>query len=95
MKPTPTEYIRQTKENYQKLGFEPYQWFHADREPDFANLTKPLSQSKVGLISTAGTYVHGQVSTPNLVEILVHDCPRSLPRRLLLPLVQPVVAAHL
>ena len=62
MKPIPTEYIRQTKENYQKLGFEPYQWFHADRESVFANLTKPLSQSKVGLISTAGTYVHGQVA---------------------------------
>jgi len=62
MKPTPTEYIRQTRESYEKLGFEPYQWFQAEDEPELATLTKPLSESKLGLISTAGTYVHGQVA---------------------------------
>ena len=62
MKPTPTEYIRQTRENYEELGFEPYQWFNAEHEPKLAPLVKPLSESKLGLISTAGTYVHGQVA---------------------------------
>ena len=62
MKPTPTEYMRQTRESYEKLGFEPYQWFHADEEPHFTPLIKPLSESKLGLISTAGTYVHGQIA---------------------------------
>ena len=62
MKPTPTEYIRQTRENYDKLGFEPYQWFEADSEPAFAPVKKPLAESKLGMISTAGTYVQGQVA---------------------------------
>ena len=62
MKPDPTEYIRQTRESYEKLGFEPYQWFHAGDEPKLAPMAKPLSESKLGLISTAGTYVRGQVA---------------------------------
>ncbi len=62
MKPAPTEYIRQTRENYEKLGFEPYQWFEADSEPAFAKPARPLAQSRLGMISTAGTYLHGQVA---------------------------------
>ncbi len=62
MKPTPTEYIRQTRESYEKLGFEPYQWFEAEDEPAFARTRKPLSESRLGVISTAGTYVSGQVA---------------------------------
>ena len=62
MRPEPTEYIRQTRENYEKLGFEPYQWFEADHAPAFTTPTKPLSESRLGMISTAGTYVHGQVA---------------------------------
>lgn len=62
MNPAPTEYIRQTRESYEKLGFEPYQWFKADAEPAFVRPAKPLSESKLGMISTAGTYVHGQVA---------------------------------
>ena len=62
MKPTPTKYIRQTRDDYDRLGYKPYTWFHADTEPAFANLHKPLAQSKVGMISTAGTYVHGQTA---------------------------------
>lgn len=62
MNPAPTQYIRQTRENYEKLGFEPYQWFEADEPAAFTKPRKPLSDSKIGMISTAGTYVHGQVA---------------------------------
>lgn len=62
MKPAPTEYIRQTQENYEKLGFEPYHWFEADSEPAFVRPKKLLAYSKLGMISTAGTYVQGQVA---------------------------------
>jgi D-proline reductase (dithiol) PrdB len=58
----PVSYIRQTRELYDSLGYEPYQWFEADSEPKFAKLSKPLSKSRLGLISTAGTYVAGQVA---------------------------------
>ena len=62
MRPTPTEYIRRTRESYEKLGFEPYRWFHAEFGPTFAVPSKPLAESRLGMISTAGTYVQGQVA---------------------------------
>ncbi|MCY3837374.1 MAG: hypothetical protein OXH09_01760 [Gammaproteobacteria bacterium] len=62
MRPTPAEYIRRTRESYEKLGFEPYRWFHAESEPAFATPSKPLAESRLGMISTAGTYVQGQVA---------------------------------
>ena len=62
MRPTPTEYIRRTRESYEKLGFEPYRWFHAHAEPAFAVPSKLLAESRLGMISTAGTYVQGQVA---------------------------------
>lgn len=62
MRPTPAEYIRRTRESYEKLGFEPYRWFHAESEPAFAVPSKPLAESRLGMISTAGTYVQGQVA---------------------------------
>jgi D-proline reductase (dithiol) PrdB len=55
-----SKYIEKTKQDYAKLGYEPYQWFQAEELPAFAHLQKPLSESKLGLISTAGTYVKGQ-----------------------------------
>lgn len=79
MKPLPTEYIRQTRENYEKLGFEPYQWFHADTDPAFAALKKPLSESKLGMISTAGTYVHGQVAYYYKDDTSIRSIARNTP----------------
>ena len=79
MKPTPTEYIRQTRENYEELGFEPYQWFHAEHEPKLAPLVKPLSESKLGLISTAGTYIHGQVAYYYKDDTSVRAIPSDTP----------------
>ena len=55
-----SKYIEKTKQDYAKLGYEPYQWFRAEHLPAFAQLQKPLSESKLGLVSTAGTYVKGQ-----------------------------------
>jgi len=62
MMPDPTEYIRQTRDNYVKLGFEPYHWFEAETPPAFTPLAKPLAESKLAMISTAGTYIEGQVA---------------------------------
>lgn len=79
MKPAPTEYIRQTRENYEKLGFEPYKWFEADTEPAFASPVKPLAQSKLGMISTAGTYVHGQVAYHYKDDTSIRAIPSDTP----------------
>lgn len=58
----PVEYIRRTRETYDRLGYPPYRWFHADAPPPFTALEKPLSESRLGMISSAGTYVVGQVA---------------------------------
>lgn len=62
MQPTPVEYMRRTRDNYRKLGYTAYQWFHADTAPRFVKPAKPLAQSRLGMVSTAGTYLHGQVA---------------------------------
>lgn len=55
-----TQYIQQTRDLYDHLGYPPYEWFHADSAPAFAEPGKPLAQSRLGMVSTAGTYVAGQ-----------------------------------
>lgn len=58
----PVEYMRAIAERYSRLGYQPYQWYHADDAPPFTPLKKPLSQSRLGVLTTAGTYVAGQVA---------------------------------
>ena len=79
MRPEPSEYIRQTRENYQKLGFEPYTWYLADSPPAFAKTEKPLSESRLGMISTAGTYVHGQIAYYYKDDTSIRSIPRQTP----------------
>jgi len=54
------EYMRTIREKYSKLGYTPYGWHKADEAPPWTPLAKPLSDCKVGMMSTAGTYVAGQ-----------------------------------
>jgi D-proline reductase (dithiol) PrdB len=79
MQPPPTQYIAQTTHTYVKLGFKPYQWFAASSEPAFAPLTKPLSESKLTMISTAGTYVQGQVAYHYKDDTSVRVIPNNTP----------------
>ena len=78
-RPAPTHYIRQTRENYEKLGFEPYQWFEADSPPAFTPPVKLLAESRLGLISTAGTYVHGQVAYYYKDDTSIRAIPNNTP----------------
>jgi D-proline reductase (dithiol) PrdB len=79
MQPPPTQYIAQTTDTYVKLGFKPYQWFEASSEPAFAHLAKPLSESKVAMISTAGTYVQGQVAYHYKDDTSIRTIPSNSP----------------
>lgn len=58
----PVEYIASITQRYEKLGYAPYQWYRADDEPPWTPLKKPLAQSRLGVLCTAGTYVAGQVA---------------------------------
>ena len=79
MTPAPTEYIRKTRESYEELGFEPYRWFHAETEPAFAAPSKPLAESRLGMISTAGTYVQGQVAYYYKDDTSIRAIPSDTP----------------
>ena len=46
-------YMQRTREYYIVQGYEEsYRWAHYDKTP-FAKLTKPLSESRIGLVTTA------------------------------------------
>lgn len=61
------------------MGYPPYRWFHADSEPAFAPVEKPLSESRLGMISTAGTYLQGQVAyhykDDTSIRAIANDAP--------------------
>ena len=54
------EYMRTIREKYSKMGYAPYCWHEADEAPPWTPLAKPLSECRVGMMTTAGTYVAGQ-----------------------------------
>jgi len=56
----PIDYMRRTRDWYLALGYDnPYEWAHFDDVP-FRALRKPLSQSRVTLITTAAPYQAGK-----------------------------------
>jgi D-proline reductase (dithiol) PrdB len=60
--PPPVRYIDAITQRYASLGYAPYRWYVADSPPPFAPLNKPLSQSRLGVLTTSGCYVAGQVA---------------------------------
>ena len=52
----PIRYIERTRNYYLAIGFDnPYRWAHYDDVP-FTPLTKPLSKSRIGLVTTAAPF---------------------------------------
>ena len=49
-------YLERTKAYYGAQGYKPYQWAHFEQTP-FTPLDKPLSQSRLALITTAAPYL--------------------------------------
>jgi D-proline reductase (dithiol) PrdB len=58
----PVEYITRIRDNYAKLGYQPYQWVNNQEAPPWQPLRKPLAECRVGLIASGGIYVTGQVA---------------------------------
>jgi D-proline reductase (dithiol) PrdB len=75
----PVKYIDQTRQLYDKLGYPPYRWFEAEDAPAFTEVLKPLSKSKLGMISTAGTYVQGQVAYYYKDDTSIRAIPNNTP----------------
>ena len=58
----PVDYIERTREQYGSLGYPPYQWAHNEDELPFATVSKPLTESRIGLIASGGVYREGQIA---------------------------------
>jgi D-proline reductase (dithiol) PrdB len=58
----PVDYIERTRAQYDALGYPPYQWVESNTPPPWAELHKPLSRCRVGLIGSGGIYRAGQVA---------------------------------
>ena len=58
----PVDYIERTKEQYSSLGYPPYKWVHSEDSPPFEPVSKPLAESRIGLIASGGIYREGQIA---------------------------------
>ena len=72
-------YIPSITERYEKLGYEPYRWFRAEEPPAFQPLCKPLSQSRLGVLSTSGAYAIGQVAYYYKDDTSIRAIPKDTP----------------
>jgi hypothetical protein len=54
----PIPYMQRTRDYYAKLGFPAYRWAHF-RDVPFTALAKPLSQSRLALVTTAAPFQPG------------------------------------
>ena len=58
----PVDYIERTREQYAAVGYPPYRWVHNEDEPPFAPVSRPLAESRIGLIASGGIYRAGQIA---------------------------------
>ena len=58
----PVDYIERTREQYAALGYPPYRWVHNEDAPPFEPVSKPLAESRIGLIASGGIYRKGQIA---------------------------------
>lgn len=75
----PVEYIPPAIERYVRLGYEPYRYYQGDEPPPWTALKKPLSECRLGVIATAGTYVKGQVAFYYKDDHSYRAIPKSTP----------------
>ncbi|MGI9410700.1 MAG: glycine/sarcosine/betaine reductase selenoprotein B family protein [Hyphomicrobiaceae bacterium] len=75
----PVRYMEAITLRYQQLGYDPYRWFEADRAPAIAPLPKELSQCRLGMLTTSGAYVAGQVAYHYKDDTTLRAIPKSTP----------------
>ena len=77
----PVDYIERTREQYSSLGYPPYKWVHNEDEPPFERLSKPLAESRIGLLASGGIYRAGQIAfhyrDDLSFRIIARDCEMS------------------
>ena len=72
-------YIEGITQRYASLGYAPYRWFEADTSPALAIPRKPISESRLGVLSTAGVYGVGQVGYYYKDDTSVREISKQTP----------------
>ena len=75
----PVKYIEAITERYEELGYAPYRWYYAEDPPPLTPLAKPLSECKIGVLSTSGAYVAGQVAYHYKDDTSTRAIPKDTP----------------
>ena len=70
-------YMDAIRERYERLGYSAYRWFVADDMPPWQKLEKPLSQARVGMLSTSGAYALGQVAYHYKDDTSIREIPST------------------
>ena len=73
----PVDYIERTREQYAAVGYPPYRWVHNEDEPPFAPVSRPLAESRIGLIASGGIYRAGQIAFHYRDDISYRIIPRD------------------
>ena len=73
----PVDYIERTREQYAAVGYPPYRWVRNEDEPPFAPVSRPLAQSRIGLIASGGIYRAGQIAFHYRDDISYRLIPRD------------------
>lgn len=74
----PVKYIAKTKDYYEAQGFSvPYRWARNEESP-FVEMRRPLSESTIGLASTATTYPRKMLEHRSVEAILNDELPEKL-----------------
>ena len=73
----PVDYIERTRAQYGSLGYPPYQWVHNEDDPPFARVSKPIAESRIGLIASGGIYRKGQIAFHYRDDISYRVIPRN------------------
>ena len=68
-------YIEAITKRYDQLGYAPYRWFHADEPAPWTPIPKPLNELRLGMLSTAGAYVAGQVAYHYKDDTSIREIP--------------------
>ncbi len=58
----PVDYIERTTALYDSLGYPSYRWTKVEDPPPWSEVTRPLENSRIGLIASGGIYVEGQIA---------------------------------
>lgn len=75
----PVRYMDAIRQRYQKLGYDPYRWFEAETAPALTPLPKELAQCRLGVLTTSGAYVAGQVAYYYKDDTSVRAIPKTTP----------------